>query len=228
MERGLYIAASGMLSEMVRQDQLANDLANTSTPGYKADRASQRSFGELLLRNQATGQSVGSLGLGSRIDSITTDLTPGPIRETGEPLDLAIVGDGFFGVRTPQGLRFTRNGQFTVSPRGTLVTAAGDEVMGRGGGPVRVGADGKLNAADVGLFQVNNPVKVGESLFAGAQGGQADGRVRVGALEGSAADPSRTMVDLIASFRAFESGQRVIRTIDDTLAKAANQVGALS
>src|SRR3954463_3185743 len=119
MERGLYIAASGMLSEMVRQDQIANDLANASTPGYKADRATQKSFGDILLANSVTGQQIGSLGLGSQIASIVTDTTPAPARETGEPLDFAVEGEGWFGVQTQQGLRYTRNGQFGVSPQGT-------------------------------------------------------------------------------------------------------------
>ena len=63
MERGLYIAASGMLAEQVRQDQIANDLANASTPGYKADRSAQASFADLLLQNSQTGQTVGSLSM---------------------------------------------------------------------------------------------------------------------------------------------------------------------
>ena len=228
MERGLYIAASGMLSEMVRQDQIANDLANASTPGYKPDRSSQRSFGDLLLRNGVTGAPIGPLGLGVEIGAIVTDFTPGPIRETGEPLDFAIDGDGWFGVQTPQGVRYTRNGQFTVSANGTLVTAFGAEVLGRGGGPVRVGADGRVDPNQVGVFNVANPRKVGDSLVAGAATGPAAGVVRAGALEGSGADPARSMVDMIASFRAFEAGQKVITTIDETLGKAANQVGSLT
>jgi flagellar basal-body rod protein FlgF len=227
MERGLYIAASGMLTEMVRQDQIANDLANASTPGYKADRATQRSFGDLLLSNSVTGQQVGPLGLGSQIDTITTDTTAAPARDTGEPLDFAVVGDGWFGVQTPQGTRYTRNGQFGVSPQGTLVDSLGNQVMGAGGGPVRVGADGHADPRQIGIFALNNPQKIGDSYVTGAAGGQATGTVRQGALEGSNADPSRSMVDMIASFRAFESGQRVIRTIDETLAKASNSVGGL-
>jgi len=227
MERGLYIAASGMLSEMVRQDQIANDLANASTPGYKADRSTQSSFGSMLLANSVTGQSVGELGLGSQIDTVTTDTTAAPARETGEPLDFAVVGDGWFGVQTPQGTRYTRNGQFGVSAQGTLVDSMGNQVIGRGGGPVRVGADGRPDPRQVGIFNVTNPQKVGDSYVTGAAGGQATGTVRQGALEGSNADPSRSMVDMIASFRAFESGQRVIRTIDETLAKASNVVGGL-
>src|SRR3712207_2739396 len=170
MERGLYIAASGMLAEMVRQGQLANDLSNASTPGYKADRSSQRSFGELLLNNSVTGQPVGTLGLGARIEGITTDLSPGPIRDTGEPLDLAVVGEGFFGVQTPQGVRYTRNGQFTADGNGNLVTREGYQVLGRNGGPVRVGADGRVDPRQVGVFAVNGATKLGENMFTGAAG----------------------------------------------------------
>ena len=227
MERGLYIAASGMLAEMVRQGQIANDLANASTPGYKPDRATQRSFAELLLSNQQSGQPIGGLGLGVEIDSIVTDLSPGPIRDTGEPLDLAIEGEGFFAVNTPQGVRYTRNGQFAAAADGTLTTAQGFQVLGQNGQPVRLAADGTVDPAAVGVFAVPAAQKQGDSLFTGAAAGRAAGRVRAGALEGSGADPSRSMVDLIASFRTFEAGQRVIRTIDDTLERAANRVGSM-
>src|SRR3954451_17077412 len=227
MERGLYIAASGMVAEMVRQDQIANDLANASTPGYKADRSTQQSFGDLQLANTVSGQPVGPLGLGAEIDSIVTDTTAAPLRETGEPLDFAIQGDGWFGVRTPQGVRYTRNGEFALSAQGTLIDAMGNQVIGRGGGPIRAGRDGTVDPAQLGVFNVANPRKVGDSYVTGAVGGQATGTVRAGALEGSNADPSHSMVDMIASFRAFESGQRVVRTIDETLQKAANQVGGM-
>jgi flagellar basal-body rod protein FlgF len=227
MERGLYIAASGMLAEMVRQDQIANDLANASTPGYKPDRATQRSFGQLLLHNTRTGRLVGPLGLGVRIDGVRTDLSPGPLRETGEPLDFAIAGNGFFAVQTPGGLRYTRNGQFTIGADGTLSTPLGGRVLGRNGAPIQVGRDGRVNARELGVFNVPNARKVGDNMFVGAAAGQADGVVKQGALEGSAADPARSMVDMIASFRAFEAGQKVITTIDETLGKAANQVASL-
>ena len=225
MERGLYIAASGMLAEMVRQDQIANDLANASTPGYKADRATQKSFGDILLANTTNDQVVGPLGLGSRIDSIVTDATPAPVRDTGEPLDFAVTGEGWFKVQTPQGTRYTRNGQFQVSPQGTLEDSLGNQVMGRNGGPVRAQANGSYDPTQVGVFNLANPRKIGDSYVTGTAGGQAQGTVRVGALEASNASTSRSMVDMIASFRAYEAGQRVIRTIDSTLQKAANTVG---
>ena len=126
MERGLYIAASGMVAEQMRQDQIANDLANASTPGYKADRVTQRAFADLLLSNTATGQAVGGLTTGVAADRMVTDVSPQPLRDTGEPLDLAIAGDGWFGVQTAQGTRYTRNGQFTAAADGTLTDQLGN------------------------------------------------------------------------------------------------------
>ncbi|CAA9538595.1 MAG: Flagellar basal-body rod protein FlgF [uncultured Solirubrobacteraceae bacterium] len=229
MDRGLYIAASGMLAEQVRQEQIANDLANASTSGYKADRTAQQNFGELLLTNSVTGQAVGAQGTAVQVDRIVTDWTPQPARETGEPLDFAITGNGFFAVQTPDGVRYTRNGQFSVSPQGTLTTASGNEVLGRDGAPVRVGAEGRVDPRRLQVVTLDNPRKAGDSLVAGNPGGGGPvGQVRAGALEGSGADPARSMVDMIASLRAFEAGQKVITTIDESLQKAANQVGTLT
>jgi flagellar basal-body rod protein FlgF len=227
MERGLYIAASGMIAEQLRQDQLANELANSSTPGYKSDRVTQRSFSDLLLSNSATGRVIGPLGTGSYADRMVTDLTPQPLRDTGQPLDLAIAGQGFFAVQTPQGTRYTRNGQFGASAAGTLVDGLGNQVLGRNGQPVRV-VGGKVAAAAVGVFAVTNARKQGDNLFTGAAAGRATGTVRTGAVEGSGVDPTKTMVDMMASFRSYEAGQRSIQAIDATLQKTANQVGSLS
>ena len=228
MERGLYIAASGMLSEMARQDSIANDLANASTPGYKADRTAQRSFDEVLLASSRTGQTIGALGTGVSIAAQVTDLTPAPVKETGEPLDFAVLGEGYFGLQTPEGPRFTRNGRFMADGAGRLTDQMGNLVVGANGGPVQVGADGTVDPAQLGLFNVPNARKAGEGTFTGNVAGAAEGRVRTGALEGSGVDPAKAMVDMIASMRAFEAGQRVITTIDETLGKAANQVGSIS
>src|SRR4051812_21386364 len=137
MDRGLYIAASGMLSEMVRQDLIANDLANVSTAGYKADRAVQHSFGDMLLKNSRTGQNVGPLGEGAQIVAQRTQLTPAPIKQTDAPLDFAVEGDGFFAVRTPQGVRYTRDGSFQAGAGGLLVDQLGRQVLGQNGQPIR-------------------------------------------------------------------------------------------
>ena len=164
-----------------------------------------------------------------QVDDIETDFSPKPSRDTGEPLDFAISGEGFFGVRTAQGVRYTRNGQFTVSPQGLLVTASGDPVLGRGGRTVRVGNDGRVDPRALEVVRLDNPRKEGDNLVTGTPAGSAGtGQVRAGALEASGSDAARSMVDMIASLRAFEAGQRVITTIDETLQKAATQVGQVN
>src|SRR5205085_11786867 len=128
--RGLYIAASGMLAEQVRQDQIANDLANASTPGYKPDRAAQESFDELLLHNSRTGAAIGGLSLGTGIAELRTDLSQGPLSQTGHPMDVALSGDGFLAVDTSQGVRYTRDGQLATDDQGRLVTTTGYVLRG--------------------------------------------------------------------------------------------------
>jgi flagellar basal-body rod protein FlgF len=227
MDRGLYIAASGMLAEQIRQDQIANDLANASTPGYKADRTSQHTFNDLLLQNSATGATVGAQSTAVQVDKIVTDFSAKPARDTGEPLDFAIVGEGFFAVQTAQGTRYTRNGQFSLDTQGRLVTAQGDPVLDSAGRPIT----SKTEAVDprrLGVFNLTNPRKQGDSLVTGTPAGAGPGTVRSGALEGSGADAARSMVDMISSMRAFEAGQKVIQTIDETLGKAVTSVGSLT
>jgi flagellar basal-body rod protein FlgG len=225
---GLYIAASGMLAEMTRQDQIANDLANSATPGYKADRSAQGGFGELLLRNSRNSGAVGPLGMGVQIDEIRTEMAPAPLRATDEPLDFAVEGEGFFAVRTDAGIRYTRNGRFTANADGLLTDALGNPVLGRDGGPVRLRADGTVPAGQLGVFALDGAAKQGDSLFTGTVAGRDGGRARAGMLEESATDPARSMVEMIASFRALEGGQKAIQTIDDTLGQFASRIGAVS
>jgi flagellar basal-body rod protein FlgF len=231
MDRGLYLAASGMLAEQVRQNQIANDLANASTPGYKSDRTTQQSFGSMLLGNSVTGQTIGSATTAVQVTGEVTDWTSQPVKDTGEPLDFAIVGDGFFALQTPNGTRYTRNGQFSANAQGQLVTADGDRVLGRDGRPLTIGADGKVDPRNVNVVLLTSPRKGGNNLVTGTPGrpqGQVAGQVRSGALEGSGADPTTAMVDMMASMRAYESGQKVIQTIDTALGKAASEVGRVS
>jgi flagellar basal-body rod protein FlgF len=227
MERGLYIAAAGMVAEMVRQDQIANDLANAATPGYKSDRSQQRSFSELLLQNTKTGETVGKLGAGPIITKQVTDLDPEGLRSTGEPLDLAIAGPGYFAVQTANGLRYTRDGSFKAAADGTLTDQLGNTVLGSDRRPVKVVPDGTVDAAKVGNFALTGVKKQGDSYFTGTAAGAGTGQVQSGHLEGSGVDAGRTMVDMMASLRAFEAGQKAIQTIDGTLQQAAGQVGNL-
>jgi flagellar basal-body rod protein FlgG len=227
MERGLYIAAAGMVAEMVRQDQIANDLANAATPGYKSDRSQQRSFSDLLLQNTKTGETVGTLGQGPLITKQVTDLTPEALRSTQEPLDLAIAGPGYFAIQTDKGVKYTRDGSFKAAADGTLTDQLGNTVLGTDRKPVKVNADGTVDTAKVGNFALTGVKKQGDAYFTGSAAGTGKGEVQSGVLEGSGVDAGRTMVDMMASLRAFEAGQKAITTIDGTLQQAAGQVGTL-
>jgi flagellar basal-body rod protein FlgG len=228
MDLGLDIAASGMVAEQVRQDQLANDLANASTPGFKPDETPQHSFGEVLMANTEGGTAVGSVNEGVALGKAYTNMTPGSMQETGEPLDFAIEGNGFFAVKTPQGVRYTRDGQFTVSARGVLTDASGDAVLGAKGAQIKVSATGTVPASAVGIFEVPGAVKQGENLYTGKAAGKPTGTVHQGSLEGSGVDAARTMIEMITSMRSFQSGQQAIQAIDQTLQEAASQVGSLN
>jgi len=220
-----------MLAEQLRQDQIANDLSNSSTSGYKAERTTQQSFGKLLLTNSVTGAGIGSASTGVQVTDTVTDWTPQALKDTGEPLDMAVNGDGFFAVQTDDGVRYTRNGEFQSDEQGNLVTAMGDPVLGRNNQPVKIGADGKVDPRNLDVVLLNNPEKVGDNYITGTPGavaGQTAGTARAGALEGSGANANQAMVDMIESMRAYEAGQKVIHTIDETLGKAASSVGSLS
>ncbi|HSZ03973.1 MAG TPA: flagellar hook-basal body protein [Solirubrobacteraceae bacterium] len=228
MDLGLYIAASGMVAEQVHQDQLANDLANASTPGFKPDETSQHSFGEVLLANTEGGGAVGSVDDGVALGKTYTNMTPGSMQETGEPLDFAIEGGGFFAVKTPQGIRYTRDGQFVTSAKGILTDANGDPVLGAKGAQIKVSADGTVAPGAVGVFEVPGAVKQGENLYTGTAAGKPSGTVRQGSLEGSGVDAAKVMVEMITSMRSFQSGQQAIQAIGETLQEAASQVGSVS
>jgi flagellar basal-body rod protein FlgF len=227
MDLGLYIAATGMVAQQVRQDQLSNDLANASTPGYKPDESPQHNFGEVLLANTEGGQAVGSADMGVALGKTYTDMTPGSVQETGEPLDFAVQGNGFFAVQTSAGVQYTRDGQFTASSTGVLTDASGNPVLGQGGAQVKLAANGTVAPGALGVFEVPGAVKQGENLYTGKASGKASGSVRSGALEGSGIDAAKIMVEMITSLRSFQSGQQAIQTIGQTLQLAASQVGSM-
>jgi flagellar basal-body rod protein FlgF len=228
MDLGLYIAASGMVAEQARQDQLTNDLANASTPGYKPDQSAQHSFGDVLLSSSRGEPAGGPIGMGVELGKTHTDMTAGAIKDTGQPLDFAIEGDGFFAVQTAQGVRYTRDGQFSASALGVLSDAQGDPVLDQRGKPVKVGSSGAVAPSALGVFAVPDATKQGENLFAGSASAGASGTVRQGALEGSGVDAAKVMVDMITSLRGFQSGQQAIQTIGQTLQQASTQVGSIN
>ena len=232
-----------MLTELVRQDQLANDLANATTPGYKADRSAQASFGDVLLANTATGQPIGTLGGGTEIAVTKLDLAQGALRQTGEPLDVALQGPGFLTVQTPQGVSYTRDGQLAVDAQGGLRTATGYPVVDAQGKPISVAGhasdlqiapDGTITGGGqtlgkLAIVSLANPAQQGDTLLTGTPGAAPAGtNVVQGSLESSDTNPARVMVDMITSLRAYDSSQKVIHSIDETLARGIDQGGSVS
>src|SRR4051794_36987356 len=181
MDRGLNIAASGMLTELARQDSIAGDLANASTPGYKPQVLAQSSFGDALNAAGATGHALDLVGNGARIASTSIDLTQGPLEQTGQPLDVALNGPGFLAAQTKNGTLYTRNGQLAVDGQGRLVTSGGNPVLSSTGRPIVVGShsgdlaigtDGTITAGTrklgtLGVVSLTSPAKVGANMFSG-------------------------------------------------------------
>ncbi len=227
MDTGLYIAASGMLAQQVRQDQLANDLSNASTPGYKSDSSVQQDFGAMLLSNTATGQTIGPLNTGVRVGAPVTNLTPAGLHSTGQPLDFGIAGQGFFAVRTQQGIRYTRNGQFQASAQGLLVDGQGNQVLSQNNAPIKVSAQGTVPASSLGIFNLTGVAKQGTNLYTGTLAGRATGSVRQGELEDSAVDPVTTMLHMMTALQTYQSGENAIQTIASTMQQSAERVGSI-
>lgn len=227
MDLGLNIASAGMLAEQVQEDELANDLANASTPGYKPESSEQQSFGQLLLYNTSNGQAIGSIDTGVEVTKGTTNLAQGPLQPTGQPLDFAISGSGFFAVQTANGVQYTRNGQFSRNNQGLLVNQYGDEVLSSSGSPIQVGADGTVPATALGVFNVTNPSQLGNNNFSGTAAGLGTGTVESGELEGSGIDPIMGMVDMEASLNAYTAGQQTISTISQTMQESAQNVAQI-
>jgi flagellar basal-body rod protein FlgF len=217
-----------MVAEQTRQDQLANDLANASTPGFKPDETPQHSFGAVLLANTEGGTAVGSADEGVALGKTYTNMTPGTMQETGEPLDFAIEGNGFFAVKTAQGVRYTRDGQFERSAQGILTDTSGNPVLNARGAQIKVSAKGTVPAGTVGVFEVPGAAKQGENLYTGKASGKATATVRQGSLEGSGVDAAKTMIEMVTVMRNFQSGQQAIQAIGQTLQEAASQVGSLN
>ena len=227
MNSGLYAAFTGLSSRAQAFDLAANNLANLSTPGYKAQRefyqsmvaaSGGRNLGPL---NQAIN-NFGVLGGGS------LDLRPGNIELTGNDLDLAVEGPGFFTVQTAAGVRYSRNGSFHLSSAGQMVTQDGDPVLGDQGrpielptGPVSISPDGTISvngtiAARLQLAEFDPDTQLqpqGSSYFAAPPGAALDpidSRILQGSLEASNMDAATGGVTLIALQRQVEMLQRAL------------------
>ncbi len=241
MDSQLYTAASGLLQEERRLELISNNLANLSTPGYRAQRAFATVYQKL---GPEAGAIVRGANAGVAIAGTFEVPGPGPIRSTGRDLDVALEDGDLLAVETPGGRRYTRAGNLGVSTDGKLVDAAGRAVLGTDGKPIQglgagasIAADGSVLEGDneVGrLLVVRDPKKVlareGNNLLSAvgndaALATVADPTVRPGWLEGSGTDALGELVHLIEAQRAFESYQKLVSTsMNEVNRRAANDL----
>ncbi len=239
MDSGYYAAFSGWLARSQALDVAAANLANAGTAGYRAERDYFRStiLGQDALRSQlnTTVNAFGVLG-GTELDLGQGALTP-----TGNPLDLAIQGDGFFAIRTQQGVRYTRDGQFQRSQAGTLTTQTGDAVLDARGdairvpaGTIAVGEDGAVSvngalAGRIAVLGFASPASLsaeGANRYAAGDGAQpvsASGTIRQGALEASNQDVIEGSLQLVLMQRQAEMMQKAVSMFSNDLDKTASE-----
>jgi flagellar basal-body rod protein FlgF len=155
MQNATYIALSGQMAVQRQMDVIANNLANANTPGFKGE---EMLFSQYLVEPRGTNNPLAYVEDAGTV----RDLRQGPIAQTGNPLDLAISGQGYFPVQTPLGPRYTRNGHFQLDSQGRIVTTDGYPLIGAGGQPIvaapgsrgiTVAPDGTVSAGQAGSTQ---------------------------------------------------------------------------
>jgi flagellar basal-body rod protein FlgG len=268
MISGLYTAASALVAQEQQQDVIANNLANVNTTGFKKDTALFVPFPTVFLNRINDDKSVvpggmvdnispiGQMGRGVqlRVDGVVPKLTEeGSFVHTSNNLDLAIKGNGMFEVMTPNGIRYTRNGNFSTDADGQLVNQSGYPVLGQAGrimlnstdinidesGRVFDNSDKKSQEIDtlrIGLFtKDDNLRKEGDSLFykldrvpLPEDDRVENVQIKQGYLESSNVNVVKEMVDMITAYRAYEASSRAVTAQDSTLDKAVNSVGSVS
>ncbi len=247
MIKGIYSSGSGMGPRLMGLDVIANNIANADTTGFK-----KNSLFVQILKDAGVAQSTGSGDMAGLDVQEFTDFAEGSHRPTSNPLDLAIHGEGFFVLDTPQGTRYTRSGNFKLAEDGNLVNSNGQHVMGSGGrinfpnaaktqqtdlmitakGEMYMGKNliGKLRL--VTFSDMQSLQKESGSVFKTDQQPQEiqfnDERssLRQGYLEESNVESLTEMVQLVEFTRNFETDQRTMRYQDSTLEKAL-EVGRL-
>jgi flagellar basal-body rod protein FlgF len=246
MIRGIYTSASGLVAAQQRLDELAGNIANVSTTGFKQILATQEDAGTsvgLSLGDGSSASNLGQLSYGTVAIGATVDQLQGALLSTGNPTDLAISGDGLFAVGTPNGVAYTRAGNFVIDANGTLTTQQGAPVLDTNGRAVTVtggasafsvGPDGTVAGTGQRLALVAFPASglavVGDNLYAitGSVQPVASGAgiVQQGSLESSNVDLTQSMTDLLALERMYQFSARSLTLQDQTLDEA-NNVGKL-
>lgn len=235
---GLIESTESMLAQSQRLNQVTNNLANVDTPGYKKE---DITFWEMLYTTNQNRQRVG------KALKIITNQQEGSAKNTGNQLDFAISGDGFFKLQTPEGIRYSRAGNFLINNQGQLVNPAGHLVLGTGGpiviagNEVAVAQNGSLSADGInaGQFDIvffndlTGIEKEGTNLFRLKEGETQEEpatnfSVKQGFVESANVTLVTEMTTMLDLHRAYETQQKVIITFDEMDSKAINSVGKLA
>ena len=258
MVRALYTAWTGLRNEEKRMDVVTNNMANADTTGYKKIDVTAQSFDrQLAIKiNDATEgpdliRGIGGVTLGVKIGETYVDMSQGNFRQTEDLYNFALSGNGFFTISTTdksgtEHIRYTRDGDFTVTRDGYLVTKDGDFVLGDGGNRIQI-PDANLVEISVNqmgeIYSGNTYVSklqivdfenydylssYGENMYEAVNGATivgSDATVNQGYLEMSNVNMVTEMVDMIAVTRAYETNQKMMQTVDQTLDKAVNNIG---
>ncbi len=258
MVKGLYTAYTGMINEQHRMDVLTNNLANANTNGFKKEGATSQSFDSVLaykIKDVTEGYSlakrIGVNNPGVKIGEGYTDFSQGPLKNTDNTFDLALSDQGFFAIEFTNksgetSTKYTRDGNFTLTQEGFLVTQDGDFVLDQNGQHIKIDPvkattinrngqivqDGRVVATiQVADFEDYNYLeRYGENYYQpidGAKEKESAAQVHSGYLETSNISVVTEMVNMITVSRAYESNQKVITTYDGTLDIAANQLGRI-
>ncbi len=252
---GLYLSAAGVMSSSYRQDVIANNLANSETIGFKRDLPV---FQERLTAAQEyrggrhSDPLMEGLGGGLLASPTLVDTSSGDLEDTGNPLDVAIQGSGFFAVANPNHPnepRLTRDGRFILDRQGNLILSdsSGHQVLDAAGKPIHLAASGNLAVttngtimqngqpvAKLGIFDVPHPeklIKAGGTLMDYPDSKElmaSNALVRGQTIERSNVDPATEMAQLMDAQRQLEANANMIHTQDSTLQLLCNSVGKIS
>ena len=242
MFQGFYNLTSGMLTQTRKLNVISNNMANVTTPGFKSDTFTQKSFkDELMYRTgnlyKNDPQPIGTMTWKVVADGNVTDYTEGGFSTTESPLDVCIIGSGFFQIDTGNGMVYTRDGSFSLDDEGYLYLSGVGRVQGENGS-IRLSTDqiaidsdgtivdqntgaslGKLNLVDFTDYQTQLAKSTNNVFTATVQPQQAQASVRQKALEDSNVDAISEMTDMMSSQRALQSAAQVLSMYDKLTAK---------
>ena len=243
MIRGLYTAASGMIYENKRQENVAQNIANIQTPGFKQSYISAISQDKVVSNLNGSNQ-LGSLTLKVAIDQQVLDLAQGDLKTSENALDFAIEGNGFFTLQGPNGNLYTRDGRFELDQTGTLVSKEGYPVLvvDAKGNQQTIQLNKDISVSLNGAFNLDNStyqfvisnltnadqlVYQGDSTFSynGAIGAQGEYKVHQNMLEGANVNATDALVDMITVNRSLQTNSRVLTAIDETLQSTVTEIG---